>query len=53
MMGRQKRDRNHSTPKNKLIQCSKEMKKMNIQFQTPTKQRQTIPRNPKKPIRTP
>jgi hypothetical protein len=38
-MGRQKRDGKHSFPKNNLIQDSREMKKMDTQFQTPTKQR--------------
>jgi hypothetical protein len=30
-----------------------EMKRMDTQFQTPTKQRETIPRNPTKPTRIP
>jgi hypothetical protein len=30
----------------------REMKKMDTKVQTPTKQRKTIPRNPKKPIGT-
>jgi hypothetical protein len=38
-MGRRKRDVNHSPPKNNLIQDSEEMKKMDTQFWTPTKQR--------------
>jgi hypothetical protein len=38
-MGRQKRDGNYSAPKNKLIQNKKEMKKVDIQIQTPPKQR--------------
>jgi hypothetical protein len=38
-MGRQKRDGNHSSPKNNLIWIQREMKKMNTQYKTPTKQR--------------
>jgi hypothetical protein len=48
-----KKDGNHSPPKNKLVQIQREIKKMDTQFQTPTKQRQTIPRNQMKPTRTP
>jgi hypothetical protein len=36
-MGRRKRGGNHFPPKNNLIQ--RKMKKMDTQFQTPTKQR--------------
>jgi hypothetical protein len=50
MMGRWKRDGNHSPPKNKLVQDSEGN---DIQIQMPTKQRYTIPRNPEKPTRTP
>jgi hypothetical protein len=38
-MGRRKRDGNHSPPKNNLIQDSGEKKKLDTQFQIPTKQR--------------
>jgi hypothetical protein len=47
----EERDGNHSPPKNNFIQDSKEMKKMDTHFQTPTKQRQTTPRNPMMPTR--
>jgi hypothetical protein len=51
MMGRQKSDGNHSPPKNKY-RIQREMKKMDTQFQTPTKQRSTMPTNPMKLTRT-
>jgi hypothetical protein len=39
-MGRRKRDRNHSfPPKINSYRTQREMKKMDNQFQTPTKQR--------------
>jgi hypothetical protein len=38
-MGRRKRDGKHSPQKNNLIQIQREMKKMDTQFLTPTKQR--------------
>jgi hypothetical protein len=38
-MGRQKRDGDHSPPKNNLKQSQREMKKMDTQLYTPTKQR--------------
>jgi hypothetical protein len=38
-MGRRKRDGNHSSPKNKVIQNLEQNKKTNNQTQTPTKQR--------------
>jgi hypothetical protein len=37
-MGRWKRDGNHSPSKNKINKSQREMKKMDIQFQMPTKQ---------------
>jgi hypothetical protein len=40
-------------PKINKYRIQRQMKKMDTQFQTPTKQRQTIPRNPTKPTRTP
>jgi hypothetical protein len=39
MMGRQKRDGNHSPPQNKLVQDSEENEENHTQFQTPKKQR--------------
>jgi hypothetical protein len=47
-MGRQKRDGNHSPPKNNLIQDSEEIKKMDTQVLTPTKQTETMPRKQKR-----
>jgi hypothetical protein len=38
-MERQKRDGNHSAPKNNLIQDSEGNEENDTQFQTPTKQR--------------
>jgi hypothetical protein len=38
-MRKQKRDGNHSPPKNKLIQDSEGSEEKDTQFQTPTKQR--------------
>jgi hypothetical protein len=38
-MGRQKRDGNHSPPKNNLIKDLEGNEKNEYQFQTPTKQR--------------
>jgi hypothetical protein len=51
-MGRRKGDGNHSPPKNILIQDSEENEENDTQFQTPTKQRKTTPRNPMMPTRT-
>jgi hypothetical protein len=39
MMGRQKKDGNHSPPKNKLVQDSEGHEENDTQIQTPTKQR--------------
>jgi hypothetical protein len=52
MMGRQKKDGNNIPPNNKLVQEPKEMNKTDTQIQTPTKQRETMPKNPTKPTRT-
>jgi hypothetical protein len=38
VIGRQKRDGNHSPPKNKFYRIQREMKKMGAQFHTSTKQ---------------
>jgi hypothetical protein len=53
-MGRQKRNGNHSPPPSKKINTGiqREMKKTDTQFQTSTKQRYTMPRNPTKPTKT-
>jgi hypothetical protein len=48
MMGRWK----PFSPNNKLVQEPEEMKKTDIQIQNPTKQGETIPRNPMKATRT-
>jgi hypothetical protein len=37
--GRRKMDENHSPPKDKVVQDLEQMKKMDTQIQTPTKQR--------------
>jgi hypothetical protein len=39
MMGRRKRDGDHSSPKINSYRIQGEMKKMDTQIQTPTKQR--------------
>jgi hypothetical protein len=39
MMGRFKKDGNHSPPENKLVQDSEGNEENRYQFQTPTKQR--------------
>jgi hypothetical protein len=51
-MGRRKKDGNHFPPNNKVVQEPEKMKKTDTQIQTPTKQRETIPRISMKPTRT-
>jgi hypothetical protein len=52
-MGRQKRDGKHFPPKINQYRIQREMKKTDTWLQTSTKKRQTMPRNPIKPTRTP
>jgi hypothetical protein len=48
-MGQQKGKETIFPPKLNLYRIQREMKKTDTQIQTPTKQRQTMPKNPRKP----
>jgi hypothetical protein len=51
MTGRWKKDGKHFHPITNYYRNQREMKKTDTQIQTPKKQKETIPRNPKKPTR--
>jgi hypothetical protein len=48
----EKRDRNHSPPKNKLVQDSERNEETGYPDPDSNKTKKTIPRNPTKPART-
>jgi hypothetical protein len=50
-MERQKKDGNNFSPQNKLVEESEGNEENGYPYQTPTKQRKSIPKTPMKPTR--